>query len=193
MQLWRPRWILLTVFMGIGGLMAVRPVEPPPTTAVDLGPVESFALGSVTTFHLLPGRWPLRLPPEEATEVVCAGDPAWSPPDGRIFHLARLENGQFVALSAQSPRLAEQVAWRPAAAEPDEHPGQFVDPCRGDTYALDGSRISGFAPRGLDRYWLQVAEGRVLVDFTRLQLSSPRPERVGALSSFVHIWAAGAR
>ena len=191
MQLWRPTWVLLILLASATSLVAVYPVAPPPTTGVDLGPAASFELGSVTTFHLLPGRWPERLPTGETAEVVCAGDPAWEPPAGRVLHLARQEDGRSVALSAQSPRLAEQVAWR--KREAGGAPGQFVDPCRGDIFALDGTRVSGGAPRDLDRYWLQVAEGRVVVDFTRLQFSSPRPERVGRMSSFVHISASGGR
>ncbi len=46
--------------------------------------------------------------------------------------------------------------------------GWFRDPCHGTTWDLAGYRIFGPSQRGLDRFHVEVIDGRVIVDLSRL-------------------------
>jgi Rieske Fe-S protein len=42
--------------------------------------------------------------------------------------------------------------------------GWFRDPCSGTTYDLNGFRVFGPAPRGLDQYPVRIVNGNIEVD-----------------------------
>ncbi len=115
---------------------------------VEAGRVEDFGPGNVTTFA------------EEK------------------FHLVRLSDGEFLALSMLDPHgknLVEaglatgpcRVPWRPDFTFRNTQ-GWFRNPCHGETYDLTGTCVSGPCPRGLDRFEVRVVRGEVLVDMGRL-------------------------
>ncbi len=63
------------------------------------------------------------------------------------FYLACLGDGSFLAMSRTCTHLGCSVPW-------DEEKNQFVCPCHGSKYRLDGRRIEDPAPRNLDRFKL---------------------------------------
>ncbi len=124
-----------------------------------VGEVEDFAPGSVTTF------------------------------EDEEFHLVRLPDGEFLALSMLDPhgklRVEEGLAtspclvpWRPEF-EFIGQKGWFRNPCHGETYDLTGTCFAGPCPRGLDRFSVMVEDGKVLVDPNTLILGPTRPGTQG--------------
>lgn len=65
--------------------------------------------------------------------------------------------GELFALSQRCPHLGCQVPFCEAS-------GRFECPCHGSRYNLAGEWIDGPSPRGMDRYPIEVADGRVVVD-----------------------------
>ncbi len=109
------------------------------------------------------------------------------------FHLVRLEDGQFLALSMLDPHdkllveegLAESpclVPWR-ADFTFLGRTGWFRNPCHGETYDMTGNCVSGPCPRGLDRYAVTVDDGQVAVDLGELILGRPANAQVTPGSS----------
>jgi len=72
----------------------------------------------------------------------------------RIF-LVKLESGEILALSRNSPHLGCTVPWNPSF-ELMGAQGWFRNPCHNDTYDLTGHCFYGPCPRGLDRYETRV-------------------------------------
>jgi len=87
------------------------------------------------------------------------------------LYLVRLESGGVLALSRRSTHLGCAINWRPDL-EFQGRKGWFRDPCGGSNWAVDGSMVSGPAPRGMDRYPLAVVGGEVIVD-VRNRLCGP--------------------
>jgi cytochrome b6-f complex iron-sulfur subunit len=83
--------------------------------------------------------------------------------EGR-FYLSRSQ-GELFALSQACPHLACRVPYC-------EGSGRFQCPCHGSEFTLAGEWINGPAPRGLDRYPLQIRDGVVVVD-TREPVEGP--------------------
>src|SRR3990172_6101340 len=79
-------------------LVFVWPSVDSPQTHFDLGPVDGYRIGSVTTV-----------------------------PEGK-FHLVRLSEHEFIALSWVDPQGGCTVPWRPAFQFRGEH-GWFRNPC----------------------------------------------------------------
>ncbi|MCF8031712.1 MAG: Rieske (2Fe-2S) protein [Desulfarculaceae bacterium] len=70
--------------------------------------------------------------------------------------LARDGQGLF-ALSLVCPHLGCRPAW-------NKESGRFLCPCHGSSFALDGARLSGPAPRGLAHLALQKGpQGKLIV------------------------------
>ena len=110
-----------------------------PPTHFSLGSVDEYDVGSITT--------------------VANGK----------FHLVRVSENQFVALSWREPGHGCTAPWRPTFAWPDPETGLvttgwFRDPCRGSTFDKDGTRVFGPALRNMDRYVVSIVGGRVEVD-----------------------------
>jgi len=135
----------------------------------ELGRAEDFAPGSVTSFYLPPDRAAIRtLLPDEVI-----GDGCRTP--GTILHLVRLEDGSLLALWGRSTHLGQMLPWRPDFSF-DGSLGWFRDPCQASTFAMDGTRVFGPAPRDLDRFALRIEEGRVLVDVTDVTEGDRMPQ-----------------
>lgn len=98
-----------------------------------LGPAEDFEVGSVTTFE-----------------------------EGE-FHVVRLTERAFIALSWRDPHSACQVPWKEDFVFREQQ-GWFRDPCDGATYGKDGTQVVGPSPRDLDRYVASVVNGDLIVD-----------------------------
>ena len=77
-------------------------------------------------------------------------------PQGQLY-LACLADGSFLALSRTCTHLGCSVPW-------DEAKNQFVCPCHGSTFSLDGQVLTAPAPRPLDYYPVRIENGIVKVD-----------------------------
>ena len=75
------------------------------------------------------------------------------------FYLACLADGSFLALSRTCTHLGCSVPW-------DEEKNQFVCPCHGSTFSLNGEVLSAPAPRPLDTYPVRIENGVVKVDMS---------------------------
>ncbi len=142
------RWLIWpTLILAVLGFLAAVilfawPQDTPDRVQYDVGSVGAFAVGSVTTM-------------EEGA-----------------FHLVRLSDENFVALSWRDPHRGCTVPWKADFLWPDPETGQatqgwFRDPCGGSTYDREGHRVFGPAPRDLDRYSLTIEGDQVIVDTGR--------------------------
>lgn len=95
------------------------------------------------------------------------------------YHVVRLDDGEFLALSARNPHRGNPVPY-----EPDLHlgylgdgrhsPGWFREPLYHSTFDLAGVRVFGPTPRSLDRLALDIREGLVYVNPHEV-MRAPRP------------------
>jgi Rieske Fe-S protein len=122
--------------------------------AFDAGPTEEFPRGSVVTFAD-------REEVERATSLESIGNRLIGIA-GPIFHLVRLESGEFLALSARDSHSRCWASWRPDFEFRGER-GWFWDPCHGSVYDEQGAKVFGPALRDLDRYPAQVRDEHVHV------------------------------
>lgn len=81
------------------------------------------------------------------------------------------EGGDVRALSTVCPHAGCFVDF-------DEHRQEFVCPCHDSVFAKDGERVSGPAPRAMDRLVSIVAEGRVRVAWQRFRTATSKKEPV---------------
>jgi cytochrome b6-f complex iron-sulfur subunit len=80
--------------------------------------------------------------------------------EGRLF--VSRSQGQLFALSQACPHLACRVPYCEAS-------GRFQCPCHGSEFTLAGEWINGPAPRGMDRYPIEIRDGVVVVDTRTLE------------------------
>lgn len=73
------------------------------------------------------------------------------------FYISRLEDGSMLALWHRCTHLGCTVPWR-------EDEGQFHCPCHSSLYNRVGEVLGGPAPRPLDIFPIEIAEGQVIVD-----------------------------
>ena len=78
------------------------------------------------------------------------------------FYLACLGDGSFLAMSRTCTHLGCSVPW-------DEEKNQFVCPCHGSTFSLNGEVLTAPAPRPLDTYPVRIENGIVKVDTSTAQ------------------------
>jgi nitrite reductase/ring-hydroxylating ferredoxin subunit len=76
-------------------------------------------------------------------------------------------NGYLFALSQKCPHLGCRVPFCDSS-------GRFECPCHGSIYDLAGEYIQGPAPRGMDRYDIQLVGDHVVVDTGTLKSGPPR-------------------
>ena len=149
------------VALGAAGALLVGFVWPEGGTEFDLGPVESFAPGTVSSFYVAPGSDEVES--FESYEHLGPEVPVNCRLGGTLIHVVRLEDGTFLALWGRSPHLGQVLPWRPEFIF-DGRPGWFRDPCQGSTFEMDGTRFYGPSPRDMDRFRLWIEDGRVHVD-----------------------------
>ena len=82
-------------------------------------------------------------------------------PDGRFF-LVRAPDGGFLAVYRRCTHLGCTVNW-----EPDQN--RFFCPCHASSFDSNGDVTNPPAPRALDTFPIQIADGQVLVDTSRIQ------------------------
>jgi hypothetical protein len=75
--------------------------------------------------------------------------------------LVKLDSGEMVALSQKGYRGCT-VGWRTDFTV-DGVKGWFRDPCQGVTYDLNGYKLYGPAPRGMDQYEVKIVNREVQV------------------------------
>jgi nitrite reductase/ring-hydroxylating ferredoxin subunit len=90
------------------------------------------------------------------------------------LHLARLPDGEFLALSAEDPGDGCAVPWR-AEFKFKDQTGWFRNPCHSSTYDMSGACVDGPCVRGLDQYVLRVHDGAVQVDTSAVFHGPARP------------------
>ena len=82
-------------------------------------------------------------------------------PDGRFF-LVRAKDGGFLAVYRRCTHLGCAVSW-----EADQN--QFVCPCHAAHFDFYGDVENPPAPRALDTFPIEIAEGQVVVDTAKAQ------------------------
>lgn len=107
--------------------------------------------------------------------LIALGDPdAYKEGSVTYVRQARLyvtrAKGELFAVTQKCPHLGCRVPYCEAS-------GRFECPCHGSSYNLAGEWISGPAPRGMDRYPLQILEGRVVVDTAAVEAGAPLGSR----------------
>jgi len=127
----------------------------------DAGSIDNFPLRSVVTFAD-------GVEVERATSSGQTGDQLFG--GEVVFHLVRLESGDFIALSARDPHSGCWVYWTtdlpPVPQSIGSEPGWLRDPCHGSLFDHRGKTQFGPAPRDLDRYPVSIRDGRVYVTLT---------------------------
>ncbi|MCA9932738.1 MAG: Rieske (2Fe-2S) protein [Anaerolineales bacterium] len=82
-------------------------------------------------------------------------------PDGRFF-LIRDDSGGFLAVYNRCTHLGCTVNW-----EADQH--RFFCPCHASSFDIHGDVENPPAPRALDTFPIEIADGQVMVDTTRAE------------------------
>lgn len=70
--------------------------------------------------------------------------------------LVKTGDDSVVAFNPACTHLACPYHW-------DGGADQFICPCHGSTFSIDGKVLSGPAPRPLDRYLTKIEDGRILI------------------------------
>jgi menaquinol-cytochrome c reductase iron-sulfur subunit len=76
----------------------------------------------------------------------------------KAVYITKDQHGELRALTSVCPHLGCTVAWNKGKK-------QFICPCHGATFSLDGSRISGPSLRGMDSLETSVEDGQLLARF----------------------------
>jgi menaquinol-cytochrome c reductase iron-sulfur subunit len=90
----------------------------------------------------------------------------------KAVYITKDHQGQFRVLTSVCPHLGCTVPW-------SKEKNQFVCPCHGATFTLDGSRISGPSQRGMDTLETSVQDGQLLVRFQYFRQLVPDKEVIG--------------
>jgi hypothetical protein len=116
----------------------------------------------------------LLLPYQQLTTV---GDAADFPPSDQPYRTNYTDSPVFIvntgegilAFSKRTPRPEPWDCWYAW----NQANNQFIDPCSGSKFALDGTLLEGPAERGLDQYEVTVRNGRIQINFDKLILGQP--------------------
>jgi len=84
-----------------------------------------------------------------------------TPMESGRFYLVRLDDGGMLAIYRKCTHLGCAVPYEPTT-------GQFVCPCHGSTFELNGDVQNEPAPRALDLFALQVVDGEIVVDTSKV-------------------------
>ncbi|GAC1615904.1 MAG: menaquinol-cytochrome c reductase iron-sulfur subunit [Candidatus Acidiferrum sp.] len=90
----------------------------------------------------------------------------------KAVYITKDQNGQLRVLTSVCPHLGCTVPW-------NKGKNQFVCPCHGATFSLDGSRISGPSQRGMDTLETSVEDGQLLVRFQYFRQLVSNKEVIG--------------
>lgn len=148
-------------FVGAGGVVGAAVVGTPlrggesKTWWCPLGPAEGFPQG------------PRKLP------VRASGRDAWRRfADRSLGRVVVVKEGEDLrAYSAACPHNGCDVTVAEGGAE-------LLCPCHHSRFALDGERIEGQSPRGLDPLATRIREGQLEVEWKRFALGTPDRKQV---------------
>ncbi len=109
--------------------------------------------------------------------LITVGDLADFPPSDKPYRTNYADTPIYIvntgeeilAFGKRTPRPEPWdcwYAWNQASS-------QFIDPCSGSKFALDGTLQEGPAERSLDRYEVRVRNGRIQINFHELFLGQP--------------------
>jgi menaquinol-cytochrome c reductase iron-sulfur subunit len=112
----------------------------PPDEWTEIGGLDRFAAGAPLEVAFRRNR-------ADAWKVVSEMETAW---------VVRRADGGVTAFGPQCTHLGCAYHW-------DEGRRQFLCPCHSSLFGIDGSVISGPAPRPLDRYESKVENGKLFV------------------------------
>jgi hypothetical protein len=92
-----------------------------------------------------------------------------------VVHVARLDDGELRAFDAASTSPVRPCItyWREVSVAVHGRGFYFNDPCLGATFTIEGAAVFGPVPRGLDRVHLEVRDGLVVVDPSRITPGEP--------------------
>jgi menaquinol-cytochrome c reductase iron-sulfur subunit len=76
----------------------------------------------------------------------------------KVVYITKDQRNQLSVLSSICPHLGCTVPW-------NKEKKQFICPCHGGTFSVDGSRVSGPSQRGMDTLETSVQDGQLLVRF----------------------------
>ncbi len=76
----------------------------------------------------------------------------------KAVYITKDAQGQLRVLTSVCPHLGCTVPW-------NKEKNQFVCPCHGGTFTMDGTRVSGPSQRGMDTLETSVAGGQLVVQF----------------------------
>jgi Rieske Fe-S protein len=142
------RWVavaaVVLIVVGVGSVALVAQRQDPATSTagvVDLGPVDRFEVGSITSID----DPPLFVISDASTGIAVL--------DAHSTHLECI----LVANTADTDE---------ALRVPDPEVG-FIDPCHGSLFDRAGNKLAGPAARSMDGYRVTLADQRVLVDLSQ--------------------------
>jgi cytochrome b6-f complex iron-sulfur subunit len=93
-----------------------------------------------------------------------------TPVEAGRFYLVRLDDGGFLAIYRRCTHLGCAVPF-------DQASGQFVCPCHGSGFTMDGEVLNPPAPRPLDLFALTINEaGEIIVD-TSSPIERDQPQK----------------
>ena len=167
------RWLLGVAFVALLGVFVAGGAAfawpgVPARGEYAIGHVDLFAPGTVTTYLLRDGE--VRLMPPGGDS---GPKPSSYPIEGNdIVHVVRLPDGELLVFSGASAFRDQTVVWF-SVADSSHHPGRYIglfrEPRLGTMWTIDGTRIFGPAPRGLDRVAFRVrADGVLIVDLAQV-------------------------
>jgi len=96
-----------------------------------------------------------------------------TPVEAGRFYLVRLQDGGFLAIYRRCTHLGCAVPF-------DHASGEFVCPCHGSAFTMEGDVINQPAPRPLDLFALAINEaGEIVVDTgSPIERDHPNPEHI---------------
>ncbi|PKN81279.1 MAG: hypothetical protein CVU47_07455 [Chloroflexi bacterium HGW-Chloroflexi-9] len=149
----------------------VWPSGVSPSGRIDIGRIEDYPVGSVTSLVPVDGEGRTF-----GSAVIDAPDP---PIETLRLWIVHLGDGRLLALVGRSPHRGCTLPWRPTYTY-EGIQGWFRDPCTGSTFTRDGTRVFGPSPRDMDRVAIDLGvDGRVTLDVSRVipgASSPPRPD-----------------
>ncbi len=90
----------------------------------------------------------------------------------KAVYITKDNQGQLRVLTSVCPHLGCTVPW-------NKEKKQFVCPCHGGTFTMDGSRVSGPSLRGMDALETSVEGGQLLVQFQYFRQLVSEKEVIG--------------
>jgi nitrite reductase/ring-hydroxylating ferredoxin subunit len=155
--------LALGVVVGAGvGVVVARTTGSTEPSVVTVGELSDFAPGSVRSITVGRSFFDFLLP-----SASDQGAPAVVRRSAANLFLVRDRAGALLALLArdtQSRCRLIDVRGKPGVMDGVSDAAWFADPCHGASYDQTGRCLAGPCPRGLDRFSVGIADGKVVVD-----------------------------